>query len=108
MAYFTCLPIRSNKIHNIEKIKMRRVSQESIIAIGNDLRNGTGRLDLSTETDPNVNYEALMETFHDSMSQHIPIKEVKFNRHKHKGSSWITAGILFALLENAINSIVSS
>ncbi|ELU02514.1 hypothetical protein CAPTEDRAFT_194305 [Capitella teleta] len=56
-AYFTCLPIRSNKIHNIEKIKMRRVSQESIIAIGNDIRNATGRLDLSIETDPNVNYE---------------------------------------------------
>ena len=45
-------------------------------------------------SNPNENYDK----FHDHLTKlkdkHLPYKFIKFNKYKHKGSNWITRGVL--------------
>lgn len=45
-------------------------------------------------TNPNNNYEILNENIKSALQQHLSIRIVKFNKHKHKKSSWISNGII--------------
>ena len=51
-------------------------------------------LDISPNADPNKNYDMLDDALKDSLDNNMPIKTVRFNRHKHKCNSWITQGII--------------
>ena len=50
--------------------------------------------DLSIDADPNRNYDILEHTITSAINKHLPTKTVKFNKHKHKKSNWITQGII--------------
>ena len=43
---------------------------------------------------PNVNYNILLSVLEESKQKHISAKIVKFHKHKHKKTEWITKGIL--------------
>ena len=45
--------------------------------------------------DPNINYN-IFENILDlqAINKHIPLKQNKFNKHKHKRNKWITLGII--------------
>ena len=49
---------------------------------------------IDPDKDPNLNYEILDTTLKAAFEKHIPVKLVKFNKHKHKLNNWITRGIL--------------
>ena len=44
--------------------------------------------------DPNINYEKLEKIITEAKTKCFPIKEVKFNKYKHKISPWMTSDIL--------------
>ena len=44
--------------------------------------------------DPNVNYNVFNNHLVRLKDKHMPFKLVKFNKYRHKGSNWITAGIM--------------
>ena len=44
--------------------------------------------------DPNENYNRLNNLIMKLQSKHLPGKSMKFNKHKHKHSKWITHGII--------------
>jgi exonuclease III len=44
--------------------------------------------------DPNINYNIINENITSSLKRHFPQKIVKYDKHKHKGNSWITHGII--------------
>ena len=44
--------------------------------------------------DPNSNYTTLCNEILRSKNKHMPSKWVKFNKYKHKKSSWVTQGLL--------------
>jgi len=48
-------------------------------------------------SDPNENYEKLEQTLRAAHEKHIPVKFVKYNKHKHKLTKWITNGILSSI-----------
>ena len=52
------------------------------------------RLDISTDKDPNDNYEIIDNVIRNAKERHLPYKYVKFNKYKHKNSKWITKGIM--------------
>jgi hypothetical protein len=52
------------------------------------------KLDTDISSNPNLNYEIIDHTFEEMRSKYLPIKKVKFNKHKHKKSDWITQGIV--------------
>ena len=45
-------------------------------------------------TDPTINYNKLETIISNANEKCFPVKEVKFNKYKHKVSPWITFGIL--------------
>ncbi len=47
-----------------------------------------------TNTNPNINYNAIYQIMQLSKINHLPDKLIKFTKHKHKLSPWITRGIL--------------
>ena len=44
--------------------------------------------------DPGACYDLLEEKINGLVNKHLPTKKVKFNKHKHKRTKWITRGIL--------------
>ena len=44
--------------------------------------------------DPNANYNIIHNHLTYFKNKHPPFKFVKFNRYKHKGNKWMTAGVL--------------
>ena len=50
--------------------------------------------DLSIDADPNRNYDVLEHSITSAINKHLPTKTIKFNKHKHKNSNWITQGII--------------
>ena len=48
-------------------------------------------------SDPNISYNNLDQVLSKAKALHIPIKQVKFDKKKHKKSPWITKGITKSL-----------
>ena len=48
-------------------------------------------------SDPNISYNNLDQGLSKAKALHIPIKQVKFDKKKHKKSPWITKGIIKSL-----------
>ena len=51
-------------------------------------------LDTQLHTDPTENLTTLNMLITQAKEKHLPIKLVKFNKHKHKKSNWISTGII--------------
>ena len=61
-------------------------------AIGNvDILN---KLNHSPNADVNENYSILCDTIQTLKNKHLPTKTVKYHKHKHKNSPWITTDII--------------
>ena len=52
------------------------------------------KLNVDDNADLNSNFECFMKHFMELKQQCLPKKKVRFNRKKHKGNAWLTAGIL--------------
>ena len=52
------------------------------------------KLDKSCTADINLNYEMLNDEILRAKHKHMRCKLVKFNKYKHKKSTWITQGLL--------------
>jgi endonuclease/exonuclease/phosphatase family metal-dependent hydrolase len=48
----------------------------------------------SINIDPNLNYDILSKIIKDARIKHLPVKYVKFKKHRHRKSKWITQGII--------------
>ena len=46
------------------------------------------------DSDPNINYDIMHNILKSATKQHLAPKIVKFNKHRHKKSQWITQGIV--------------
>jgi len=48
---------------------------------------------LNQNVDVNQNYETVFQVLEKGLNECIPLKKIKFNKHKHKKSKWITKGL---------------
>ena len=99
-------------------IRVRKGGQNSLRNFCEDIALNCQISNLNNElmTDPNLNYNVISENITLSLEKHFPEKVVKFDKHKHKGNSWITHGIirsikqrdkLYAILKRTASSDVS-
>ena len=51
-------------------------------------------MDNNVTSDPNDNYNILLEELKKAIDKHMPMKTVKFDKYRHKKETWITSGIL--------------
>ena len=45
-------------------------------------------------SDPNLSYEAFEDFVIQTKDKHMPMKTVRFDKHKHKMTKWVTTGII--------------
>ena len=50
--------------------------------------------DASPSCNPNSNYDKFNNVITSALERNLPVKRVKYNKHKHKKSCWITRGII--------------
>ena len=68
-------------VHNVKK---KELNSENIY----------NKLSKYPKADPNLNYNIIHEEIMRAKDKHMPTKNVKFNRYKHKYSTWITQGLI--------------
>ena len=75
---------------------MRSHNETSFINVDKDLQtaNVITLMDNDITSDPNNNYNILLEEIKKAIDKHMPIKTVKFDKYRHKKETWITSGIL--------------
>ena len=49
---------------------------------------------VTESNDPNFNYDLLHSTIQQGLDKYMPLKNIKFSKHKHKISQWITPAII--------------
>ena len=67
---------------------MNRVKHEIITASIYD------KLNTYVDANPNINYDILDNKISQIIKTCMPLKRVKFDKHKHTKSNWITAGLI--------------
>ena len=96
LPYFISLDINIYK-NNIPKfIQIKHQSAQAIAYFKLEIANANiyNKLDLSLQADPNRNYNILQQTIAYAIKKHLPTKTVKYNKHKHKKSAWITTALI--------------
>ena len=51
-------------------------------------------MDKQDTSDPNLNYNTILDVITKAKETCLPTQIVKFNKHKHKDSKWISQGII--------------
>ena len=77
-------------------IKLKIVSEQAMINVKHEIRSDVlyNKLDKSLTADTNITYEIIHDEIARATNKCMPSKIVKFNKYKHKKSSWITQGLL--------------
>ena len=84
---------------NTTKIQIRKQDPEAIQAFKNEVDTELNRLspDPSLNQDPNPNYIKIDKILRTAKENNFPVKEVNFNKYRHKKNPWITTAILQAI-----------
>ena len=77
-------------------VKITQNSPESLGKSYNEIlkKNIANHMDNNPNTNPNYNYNKMISIIDEATMKHMPIKIVKFSKHKHRKSEWITKGIM--------------
>ena len=77
-------------------IKTYNTSDEAMLNVKHEIQSEElySKLGKSCTADINLNYEMINAEIVRAKNKHIPCKLVKFNKYKHKKSTWITQGLL--------------
>jgi hypothetical protein len=55
------------------------------------------RFNMDISGDPNENYDILNNIIVNALDKHLPTKTLKFDKHRHKKSKWITTGLITSI-----------
>ena len=77
-------------------VTIRTNSREAIAKFKNEIEisNLSRRLNPNLMTDPNLTYIILEDAILSARDKHMPKRNVRFNKYKHKMNKWVTTGIL--------------
>ena len=94
--YFMLLNITQVTESHPKFIKIKIVSEQAMTNVKYEIRSDVlyDKLNKSLNADTNINYEIIHDEIARAKNKCMPSKIVKFNKYKHKKSSWITQGLL--------------
>ena len=77
-------------------VKIHLQNEKAMSYFANEIINSNimEKLDQNPLSNPNNNYNILMDVLENANVKHMPYQLVTFNKYKHKNSLWITNGIL--------------
>jgi len=96
LPYFTCLDYLKIKCCVTKYVKITIQNEKAQADLKTFLQQQQICSKLSTEPNgnPDHNYNILHEIVQNGMNLHMPSKVIKFHKHKHKKSKWISGGII--------------
>ena len=97
LPYFTFFNLLTSKRNEPSKsVKIQTWNAECIHHFQTELNNANiyELLDTTLTADPTKNLNILNNVISQAKNKHLPYRRVKFNKHKHKNSKWITKGIV--------------
>ena len=101
LHYFVCLDVCKKKRQGPSKfIKVNPKLDSNVVdALCHDIRSSLIQAPLNADmlANPNENYNRFEQILSESRLKHLPSKFVKFRKHRHKLSPWITSGILHSI-----------
>ena len=94
--YFMMLNMNKKTNPPPKFIKKYNTSDEAMLNVRNEIQSEElySKLGKSCTADINLNYEMINDDILRAKNKHMPCKLVKFNKYKHKKSTWITQGLL--------------
>ena len=94
--YLSIFDILKKTKHAPKFVKINRSDDNSFLAFHDEIKShfDTFEMDPDLFCDPNINYQRFEEILLNAKSKHLSPKTVKFKKHKHKLSQWMTNGIL--------------
>ena len=96
LPYFICL--RTMKIDKPEPkyIYIKQTTETSINRVKHEIITASiyDKLNTHVDANPNINYDILDNKISQIIKTCMPLKRVKFDKHKHNKSNWITAGLI--------------
>ena len=94
--YFVTLDYLKIKRNAIKYVKVYNNNLQSIENLKLELKalNLMTRLDNNLHVNPNYSYSIINDNLTKAIDRHLPVKVVKYNKHKHKKTKWITQGII--------------
>lgn len=93
--YFICLDyLKNTSTCSSKYIKITYCNDKAIADLTSFLQNSDISSKLSHDRDINTNYKILNDIIEKGLNKYIPVKYVKFKKHKHKKSKWITKGLI--------------
>ena len=94
--YFMFLHITQVRESHPKFIKIKIVSEQTMTNVKYEIRSDVlyNKLNKSLNADTNINFEIIHDEIARAKNKCMPSKIVKFNKYKHKKSSWITQGLL--------------
>ena len=95
LPYFICLNSGVSRQNTSVLIEIKP-SGESIDNFRKEIMdsNVAASLDQHPNADPDANYNIIHNTIEQLKEKHLASEKVKYNKHKHQKSSWITTGII--------------
>ena len=94
--YLSILDILKTQRHTPKYVKINRTDEISFEAFHSEVKSRIESFDMDLDlfSDPNENYRQFEEIILHAKSKHLSPKTVRFKKHKHKLSKWMTNGIL--------------
>ena len=95
--YFICLDIIKIKHDSVGKyVQVRDRQPDAINQFKRELLDAKLHDHINTDlhTDPNESYSYIHTEIATALDNHFPVKTVKYKKHKHKKSPWITQGLI--------------
>ena len=94
--YFMSLNTFTKAKPPIKYVKYRKQNEENMEQLKYEISGAeiTKIIDKDKHASPEKNYNVMESVILQAVNNHIPIKTVKFSKHKHKKSDWITNGIV--------------
>ena len=92
-ACFVSIDIGHKKLSQSRYIKVTKRDPNLFNYVKQDLL-AFDTTSMLTSDNPNDNYLILSNVIKQTIQRHTSVRIVKFNKHKHKGSPWITQGIV--------------
>ena len=96
LAPFISIKYTNNAINhkNNNTVNVRQYTKRNEIKFLEELSGVDFGNIIENDTNPSNNYKLISDRILDLFNKHFPVKQVKFNKYKHKKNSWMTFGIL--------------
>ena len=97
--YFKIMDTTLKKQHPTKFIEINIQNKKAMLKVKEVLMSTKiyKKLDISPTTDTNRTYSIILDEINQAKNKNMMSKLVKFNKYRHKKSTWITQGLLASI-----------